>query len=111
VGGGDLVRLADRLGDGTGRGARAAGAEAATAAFLAPVGTAIFRAAFDRWAEQPDRGSLADRIRETAAELAASMQPAAPPPRRPAERPPQPTNSRAGDLTPPNPVSPRWPSG
>ena len=58
------------------------GAEAATAALLAPVGTAIFRAAFDRWAEQPDRGSLADRIRETAAELAASMQPAAPPPRR-----------------------------
>jgi len=55
------------------------GAEAATAALLAPVGTAIFRAAFDRWAEQPERASLADRIRETAAELAANMQPAAPP--------------------------------
>ncbi|HUB42020.1 MAG TPA: TetR family transcriptional regulator [Streptosporangiaceae bacterium] len=55
------------------------GAEAATAALLAPVGTAIFRAAFDRWAEQPERASLADRIRETAANLAASMQPAAPP--------------------------------
>ena len=55
------------------------GAEAPTAALLAPVGTAIFRAAFDRWAEQPERASLADRIRETAAELAANMQPAAPP--------------------------------
>ena len=55
------------------------GAEAATAALLAPVGTAIFRAAFDRWAEQPERASLADRIRETAAELAANMQSAAPP--------------------------------
>ena len=55
------------------------GAEAATAALLAPVGTAIFRAVFDRWAEQPERASLADRIRETAAELAVNMQPAAPP--------------------------------
>jgi hypothetical protein len=53
------------------------GAQAATAALLAPVGTAIFRAAFDRWAEQPERTSLAGRIRETAAELAASIQPAA----------------------------------
>jgi AcrR family transcriptional regulator len=49
------------------------GAEAATAALLAPVGTAIFRAAFDRWAQQPERATLADRIRETAAELAASF--------------------------------------
>jgi len=55
------------------------GAEAATAALLAPVGTAIFRAAFDRWARQPERASLADRIRETAAELAANLQPAVPP--------------------------------
>src|SRR6202046_4296115 len=55
------------------------GAEAATAALLAPVGTAIFRAAFDRWAQQPERASLADRIRETAAELDANLQPAAPP--------------------------------
>ncbi|HUA30561.1 MAG TPA: TetR family transcriptional regulator [Streptosporangiaceae bacterium] len=52
------------------------GADAATAALLAPVGIAIFRAAFDRWADEPERASLADRIRETAAELAASMQPA-----------------------------------
>jgi hypothetical protein len=51
------------------------GAETATAALLAPVGTAIFRSAFDRWTERPERASLADRIRETAAELAASMQP------------------------------------
>ena len=57
------------------------GAEAATAALLAPVGTAIFRAAFDRWAEQPERASLAESIRETAAELAANMEPAAPPSR------------------------------
>jgi AcrR family transcriptional regulator len=55
------------------------GAAAATAALLAPVGTAIFRAALDRWAEQPACTSLADRIRDTAAELAANMQP---PPRR-----------------------------
>ncbi|MGH3165656.1 MAG: hypothetical protein ACRDN0_07145, partial [Trebonia sp.] len=46
---------------------------------LAPVGTAIFRAALDRWADQPDRATLASRIRDTAAELAASMQPAAQP--------------------------------
>jgi hypothetical protein len=59
-----------------GCGARAAEAEAATAALFAPVGTAIFRAAFGRWAEQPERASLADRIRETATGLAASMQPA-----------------------------------
>ena len=51
------------------------GTEGATAALLAPVGTAIFRAALDRWARQPGGASLADRIRETAAELAASMQP------------------------------------
>ncbi len=54
------------------------GADAATAALLAQVGVAIFRTAFDRWAEQPKRASLADRIRETAAELAANLQPAAP---------------------------------
>jgi hypothetical protein len=55
------------------------GAEAATAALLAPVGTAIFRAASGRWAEQPERASLADCIRETAAELAVNVQPAASP--------------------------------
>jgi AcrR family transcriptional regulator len=46
----------------------------ATAALLAPVGTAIFRAALDRWAQQPGRASLADLIRETAAELVANVQ-------------------------------------
>ena len=51
------------------------GADAATATLLAPVGTAIFRAAFDRWAEHPERASLAGHIHETAADLAASMQP------------------------------------
>jgi AcrR family transcriptional regulator len=51
------------------------GTEEATAALLAPVGTAIFRAALDRWARQPGRASLADHIRETAAELAANMRP------------------------------------
>jgi len=54
------------------------GTDAATAALLAPVGTAIFRAALDRWARQPDGVSLADQIRATAAALAASMRPAAP---------------------------------
>jgi AcrR family transcriptional regulator len=52
------------------------GAEGATASLLAPVGAAIFWVAFDRWARQPGRESLADRIRETATELAANMQPA-----------------------------------
>jgi hypothetical protein len=62
---------------GTALGQRGTGE--ATAALLAPVGTAIFRAALDRWARQPGRASLADRIRETAAELAANMQPVARP--------------------------------
>jgi hypothetical protein len=53
------------------------GTEAATAALLAQVGIAIFRVAFGRWAQQPAPASLADRIRETAAELAANLQPAA----------------------------------
>jgi hypothetical protein len=55
------------------------GAEEATAALLAPVGAAIFWAAFDRWARPPGHASLADHIRETAAELAANMHPAARP--------------------------------
>jgi AcrR family transcriptional regulator len=55
------------------------GTDRATAALLAPVGAAIFWVAFDRWAPQPERASLADRIRETAAELAANMQPSARP--------------------------------
>ena len=55
------------------------GADAATAALLAQVGVAIFRTAFERWADQAKRASLADLIRETATELAANMQPAGPP--------------------------------
>jgi AcrR family transcriptional regulator len=50
------------------------GTQEATAALLAPVGAAIFWVAFDRWARQPGRAGLADRIRETTAELAANMQ-------------------------------------
>src|ERR1700735_145304 len=46
---------------------------------LPAAGPALSRAASARGADQPDRASLADRIRETAAELAANMQPAAPP--------------------------------
>jgi AcrR family transcriptional regulator len=53
------------------------GTPAATAALLAQVGAAIFWSAFARWAEEPERASLADRIRGTAADLAANMQPAA----------------------------------
>jgi AcrR family transcriptional regulator len=55
------------------------GTAEATAALLAPVGTAIFQAALDRWARQPGPASLADRIREAATELAANMQPGARP--------------------------------
>jgi AcrR family transcriptional regulator len=55
------------------------GTEAAAATLLAPVGAAIFWVAFDRWARQPGNASLADLIRETAAELAANMQPVARP--------------------------------
>jgi AcrR family transcriptional regulator len=60
---------------------RQRGADPATADLLAPVGVAIFRTAFDRWTgeqprQRPGAASLADRIRETADELAASLQPA-----------------------------------
>ncbi|MBV9796234.1 MAG: TetR family transcriptional regulator [Actinobacteria bacterium] len=51
------------------------GASPATATLLAPVGIAIFRSAFDRWSGQPEAATLPDRIRETAAELAANLQP------------------------------------
>jgi AcrR family transcriptional regulator len=49
------------------------GTDAATAALLAPVGTAIFRAAFDRWAQHPAGASLADHIRATADVLRTSL--------------------------------------
>jgi AcrR family transcriptional regulator len=44
------------------------------ARMLAQVGVAIFQTAFDRWADQPDQAGLSARIREAAAELAASME-------------------------------------
>lgn len=43
------------------------------ATLLAEVAVAIFRAAFERWTDQPDDVGLPDRIREAAAELAASL--------------------------------------
>jgi AcrR family transcriptional regulator len=43
------------------------------ATLLAQVGVAIFRTAFERWTDQPDNVGLPARIREAAAELAASL--------------------------------------
>jgi AcrR family transcriptional regulator len=43
------------------------------ATLLAQAGVAIFRTAFERWTDQPDRAGLPARIREAAAELAASL--------------------------------------
>jgi AcrR family transcriptional regulator len=43
------------------------------ATLLAEVGVAIFRTAFERWTDQPDDVGLPARIREAAAELAASL--------------------------------------
>jgi AcrR family transcriptional regulator len=49
------------------------GAAGSAATLLAQVGVAIFRTAFERWTDQPDRAGLPARIREAAAELAASL--------------------------------------
>ena len=49
------------------------GAAPSTAALLANVGVAIFRAAFVRWVDQPDVASLPDRMREAATELAYAL--------------------------------------
>jgi AcrR family transcriptional regulator len=43
------------------------------ATLLAQVGVAIFRTAFERWTDRPDDVGLPARIREAAAELAASL--------------------------------------
>ena len=43
------------------------------ATLLAEVGVALFRTAFERWTDQPDNVGLPARIREAAAELAASL--------------------------------------
>ena len=49
------------------------GAAESEAMLLAQVGVAIFRTALERWTDQPDDVGLPARIRETAAELAASL--------------------------------------
>jgi AcrR family transcriptional regulator len=49
------------------------GATRSTAQLLARTGTAIFLTAFERWTDQPGHSGLPDRIREAAAELAASL--------------------------------------
>lgn len=43
------------------------------ATLLAQVGVAVFRTAFGRWTDEPDDIGLPVRIREAAAELAASL--------------------------------------
>jgi len=60
-----LKRLSDALRD--------RGTAESEATLLAQVGVAIFRTAFERWTDQPDDVGLPARIREAAAELAASM--------------------------------------
>jgi len=49
------------------------GAAESEATLLAQVGVAIFRTAFEHWTDQPDGVGLPVRIREVAAELAASL--------------------------------------
>jgi AcrR family transcriptional regulator len=49
------------------------GTAESAATLLAQVGVAIFRTAFERWTDQSDRAGLPARIREAAAELAASL--------------------------------------
>ncbi len=49
------------------------GAASSEATLLAQVGVAIFRTAFERWTDQPDDAGLPARIREAAADLAASL--------------------------------------
>ena len=49
------------------------GAAESEATLLAQVGVAILRTAFERWTDHPDDVGLAARIREAAAELAASL--------------------------------------
>ena len=63
---------------------RQRGTEPGAAALLAQVGTAIFQAAFRRWAEHPEQGSMGARAREAAAELAGGLAPSLrPEPARP----------------------------
>ncbi len=52
---------------------RERGTAESQATLLAEVGVAIFRTAFERWTDQPDEIALPARIREAAADLAASL--------------------------------------
>ncbi|WP_433281178.1 TetR/AcrR family transcriptional regulator [Pseudonocardia xinjiangensis] len=52
---------------------RERGTAESEATLLAEVGVAIFRTAFERWTDQPDDLALPTRIREAAADLAASL--------------------------------------
>ena len=54
---------------------RQRGVAPSTAALLADVGVAVFRTAFGRWADRPDAGTLVERLREAAAELADALDP------------------------------------
>jgi AcrR family transcriptional regulator len=52
---------------------RQRGAAESSAELLARAGAAIFQTAFERWTDQPEQASLPARVREAAAELAASL--------------------------------------
>lgn len=52
---------------------RQRGASAACATLLAEVGTALFRNAFERWTDEPGRGSFGEHVRAAVAELAGSI--------------------------------------
>ncbi len=52
---------------------RQRGAAGSSADLMASVGVAIFRTAFVRWTDDPDRADFPAQIREAAAELAASL--------------------------------------
>ena len=52
---------------------RQRGVAESAADLLAQAGVAVFTTGFERWAEQPERAGLAERVREAAAELAAGL--------------------------------------
>jgi AcrR family transcriptional regulator len=52
---------------------RQRGVAESAADLLAQAGVAVFTTAFERWAAHPERASLAERVREAAAELAAGL--------------------------------------
>ena len=53
---------------------RQRGVAPSTAGLLADVGVAIFRTAFGRWVDEPDAGTLPNRLREAATELTAAFE-------------------------------------